>query len=629
MRDQFCFGSVVSSLGKLASEKMGILDLVEVLCSGKEYNELNVRAVSETFCKKLAEGGSVDDLIQMVGSTGAPIDPSPISYPPGEQEPITLFGLPVTKPDVFIEALSKAELTTLYFLSRVSNKWLNIAREAFWKAITREVKSEVDGAVIKIDITIDLFLKADGQDVAHLGKAVEKWDELQYMYSGGGSGGGVADKFRVHVTTVRQLEENDDLAPVRDCIERIADVNGETPGNLLLAVHAVRAVLHGREKDLSVPAFYSNTLPAIEVPAGFTTIGDSAFSRCSSLASIELPASLTTIGESAFEGCSSLASIELPASITSILHSTFCRCSSLASVELPAGLSSIGFQVFWGCSSLQSIQLPAALRSIGVGAFEDCSSLSSIKLPASLTTIGNDAFSGCSSLASVVGLPASLTTIADRTFRDCSSLASIKLPANLTTIGENAFFSCSSLASIQLPDGLTTIGAGALSRCSSLASIKLPDGLTTIGHGAFGACSSLASVKLPASLTTIDAGAFRECSSLAWVGLPAGLTTIGISAFLGCSSLASIKLPAGLTTIGRSAFDGCTSLASVELPASLTTIGENAFRGCSRLTTLIIVSNHTGVRTVTTYLRNDSPFDTEAVRSKIAEVLSTARRTGS
>ena len=450
MRDQFCFGSVVSSLGKLASEKMGILDLVEVLCSGKEYNELNVRAVSETFCKKLAEGGSVDDLIQMVGSTGAPIDPSPISYPPGEQEPITLFGLPVTKPDVFIEALSKAELTTLYFLSRVSNKWLNMAREAFWKAITREVKSEVDGAVIKIDITIDLFLKADGQDVAHLGKAVEKWDELQYMYSGG-SGGGVADKFRVHVTTVRQLEENDDLAPVRDCIERIADVNGETPGNLLLAVHAVRAVLHGREKDLSVPAFYSNTLPAIEVPAGFTTIGDSAFSRCSSLASIELPASLTTIGESAFEGCSSLASIELPASITSILHSTFCRCSSLASVELPAGLTSIGFQVFWGCSSLQSIQLPAALRSIGVGAFEDCSSLSSIKLPASLTTIGNDAFSGCSSLASVVGLPASLTTIADRTFRDCSSLASIKLPANLTTIGENAFFSCSSLASINCP----------------------------------------------------------------------------------------------------------------------------------------------------------------------------------
>ena len=529
MRDQFCFGSVVSSLGKLASEKMGILDLVEVLCSGKEYNELNVRAVSETFCKKLAEGGSVDDLIQMVGSTGAPIDPSPISYPPGEQEPITLFGLPVTKPDVFIEALSKAELTTLYFLSRVSNKWLNIAREAFWKAITREVKSEVDGAVIKIDITIDLFLKADGQDVAHLGKAVEKWDELQYMYSGGGSGGGVADKFRVHVTTVRQLEENDDLAPVRDCIERIADVNGETPGNLLLAVHAVRAVLHGREKDLSVPAFYSNTLPAIEVPAGFTTIGDSAFSRCSSLASIELPASLTTIGESAFEGCSSLASIELPASITSILHSTFCRCSSLASVELPAGLSSIGFQVFWGCSSLQSIQLPAALRSIGVGAFEDCSSLSSIKLPACLTTIGNDAFSGCSSLASVASCPPASRASADSAFRDCSSLASVGCPP----------------ASDHRRQCLLRLLVAGVGRAARRPHEHRWRGLLRLLVAGVGRAA-----RRPHAHRRLLRLRGLGCSSLASVDGRPGLTSIGGSAFAGCSSLASVELPAGLTSIG-------------------------------------------------------------------------------
>ena len=85
---------------------------------------------------------------------------------------------------------------------------------------------------------------------------------------------------------------------------------------------------------------------SIELPAGFTSIGDGAFFDCSSLASIELPAGLTSIGGRAFDGCSSLASIELPAGLTRIGENTFDGCLSLASIELPAGLTRISDGTF-------------------------------------------------------------------------------------------------------------------------------------------------------------------------------------------------------------------------------------------------------------------------------------------
>ena len=52
-------------------------------------------------------------------------------------------------------------------------------------------------------------------------------------------------------------------------------------------------------------------LTSITLPAGLTSLGEWAFSRCSSMVSIELPAGLTSLGGYAFYGCSSLTSIQL------------------------------------------------------------------------------------------------------------------------------------------------------------------------------------------------------------------------------------------------------------------------------------------------------------------------------
>ena len=62
------------------------------------------------------------------------------------------------------------------------------------------------------------------------------------------------------------------------------------------------------------------------IPDNVKSVGDSAFSYCSSLSSITLPNSVTSIGDSAFLYCSSLLSVTLPNSVTSIDNSAFSFC---------------------------------------------------------------------------------------------------------------------------------------------------------------------------------------------------------------------------------------------------------------------------------------------------------------
>ena len=54
-----------------------------------------------------------------------------------------------------------------------------------------------------------------------------------------------------------------------------------------------------------------------------TSIGDSAFLFCSSLAKIEIPTSVTNIDESVFWGCENLTNIEISENITKIENYVF------------------------------------------------------------------------------------------------------------------------------------------------------------------------------------------------------------------------------------------------------------------------------------------------------------------
>ena len=220
---------------------------------------------------------------------------------------------------------------------------------------------------------------------------------------------------------------------------------------------------------------------------------DSHISHPSAIKRVILGSSVVSMGNGAFSWCTSLISIHISEGVTSIGTGVFDECSSLTSVYIPNSVTSIGDLAFNECTSLTSINIPESVTSIGEQAFFYCSSLTSAYIPGGVTNIKFNTFYGCSSLKSVYIL-GSVTSIGDQAFGACSSLASIHIPEGVTSIGYKAFEGCSSLTSIHIPEGVTSIGYKAFSECSSLTSISFPESVTSIGNNAIGACRSLSSI---------------------------------------------------------------------------------------------------------------------------------------
>ena len=110
---------------------------------------------------------------------------------------------------------------------------------------------------------------------------------------------------------------------------------------------------------------------------------------------------VTSIGDAAFSECSSLTSVEIPDSVTSIGDAAFIVCTGLTSVVIPDSVTSIGDQAFWGCIGLSSVVIPDSVTSIGNYAFGSCTSLSSVVIGDNVTSIGEGAFLYCNSLKDI------------------------------------------------------------------------------------------------------------------------------------------------------------------------------------------------------------------------------------
>ena len=219
---------------------------------------------------------------------------------------------------------------------------------------------------------------------------------------------------------------------------------------------------------------YSDEIPAdvqcVIIGDAVTSIGDYAFSGCTSLKSIAIPDSVTSIGSRAFYGCDSLTSIAIPDSVTSIGRGAFEACTSLTSIAIPDSVTYIGDVAFYNCFSLTSITIPDSVTSIGGWVFMYCPSLTSVTIGNGVTSIGGWAFAYCTSLESIT-IPDRVTEIGNYAFENCVSLTSVIIPDSVTSIGNYVFYNCSSLTSIAIPDSVTSIGRSAFEGCDSLTSV--------------------------------------------------------------------------------------------------------------------------------------------------------------
>jgi hypothetical protein len=285
---------------------------------------------------------------------------------------------------------------------------------------------------------------------------------------------------------------------------------------------------------------YNGTAREVRIPAAIQgmpvrEIGKEAFRRQSdnTVTAVIIPEGVTTIGNNAFSFCEQLVTVTLPSTLINISTNAFNGCRSLKTINLPEGLATIGERAFKDCLALTSIDIPDSVTTIQKGAFSN-SGITSITWPSKVTTI----------------LGVSPKTNDEGMFQNCRNLQTVVISEGVTAIGSDTFKGCTALNAITLPSTLRQTG-GSMQGCTALKSITIPNGLTTLGSGTFRNCTSLVSIDLPSTLQEIYMEAFENCSSLTTINILESVTVIKFqgSVFKGCSKL-PLSIQANMRKLG-------------------------------------------------------------------------------
>ena len=144
-------------------------------------------------------------------------------------------------------------------------------------------------------------------------------------------------------------------------------------------------------------------IKSLSISEGTTSIGNYAFSNCSSLISVTVPESVTSIGDYAFEGCSALYSIiwnakncaDASSSKAAPFYGITSQIKSFAFGEM---VEHVPAYLCKGMDKLTSVTFPNSVKTIGTSAFEGCIRLGKVSLGTNLETIGANAFAECTRL---------------------------------------------------------------------------------------------------------------------------------------------------------------------------------------------------------------------------------------
>ena len=122
--------------------------------------------------------------------------------------------------------------------------------------------------------------------------------------------------------------------------------------------------ISNKDGQTAVSNVYKDGKGVITFSGGdLTSIGNSAFTACSTLTSVIMPNSVTHIESGAFAGCTSLKEISIPDNVTCI-EAAFVNCSALTSITIPAAVTKIEDYAFDGCTSLKEVHVKATVPPV-------------------------------------------------------------------------------------------------------------------------------------------------------------------------------------------------------------------------------------------------------------------------
>ena len=229
---------------------------------------------------------------------------------------------------------------------------------------------------------------------------------------------------------------------------------------------------------------YRESIKAVTIKEGVTSIGDCAFYGCSSFSSVALQDGITWIGMHAFEICSSLTSIKIPNGEIEICVDAFLGTGWYNAQEdgwlylsnwflgykgiiptntdlvIKEGTKGIVRQLFSSNDSrnnIKSVTIPSSVIHICSGSFHMCDGLVSLKVAdansyydsrnncnAVIRTSDNVLIQGCP----VSIIPEDVTSIGTFSFAGLKTLTSIDIPESVKSLELFAFSLCNNLKSI-------------------------------------------------------------------------------------------------------------------------------------------------------------------------------------
>ena len=330
-----------------------------------------------------------------------------------------------------------------------------------------------------------------------------------------------------------------------------------------------------------------NEITELVIPEGVTSIGNYAFSNCSSLASVTIPSSVTSIGQEAFQNCSRLSSVTINATTVPSLANT----NALPMVVLvpeSAFEDYLAADVWKDMADRITIfDLDYNDYSASVSARETASGLHANIGEGNLRKVVNLKVSGTINSYDVMVIRNKMLCLRNLDLSDATIVANnyeyySGFKSEDNKIGYNMFRDLKIL-SFKAPRTVTTMSPNAFVGCSGLKDVTLYEGLKNIGNYAFSSCG-IERLTVPASVVTIGQGAFAHCTNLQEISLPDGLEDIGSYAFQNCR-ISEITIPEGVkrlrsrTFCGDNEYYGSDYLTKVNLPSTLEVIEQYPFGG--------------------------------------------------